>query len=165
MNVQKTPLLGPQDMFTRLVEGYVNQLKEEIEDSPDRSTALQITEEKISDRIVQGIKRRMEAEGYIVQGPAPNLICRMILVVSEPEPDTREVAIERFRSYVWESIKWACIRERVEFPYKIEGIRSKPENVRVVLRELQELGWKTSYCVDANHVIIDCPPESFVENE
>lgn len=165
MNVEKTPLFAPQTMFKRLVTFYVNQLKEEIENSSKRRTALQITEEKLSDRIVQGIKRRMEAEGYIVQGPEPNLICRMILVVSEPEPDAREVAIEQFRSYVWESIKWTCVRQRAEFPHKIEVVRSKPEDIRVVLSELQELGWKTSYCEDANHVTIDCPPESFVEQE
>lgn len=94
----------------------------------------------------QRIKRRMV--GYIV-GPAPNLSCRMILVVTELEPDARK----------------SCTREPAEFPYKIEIYQSNPENIRMVLRELQKLGWKTSYCVDADHTTIDCQPESFVERD
>lgn len=155
--VEKTPLLGPQDMFTQLVNTYVIRLKREIDHNPKRSTALQITEENISDRIVQSIKIQMEAEGYLVEGPAPNLICRMILVVREPEPDSREVAIEAFRSYVWEEIQWSFVNDRVEFPHKIKIYRSKPEDIRVVLRELRKLGWKVSYRTGADHITIDCP--------
>lgn len=83
MKVEKTALLGPQDLFSELVTCYVNRLKQEIRQDPRKTTALEITEEKLSDRIVQGVKKRLEAEGYVVNGPAPNLICRMILLVSE----------------------------------------------------------------------------------
>lgn len=155
--VKTTPLFDPQAMFTRLINTYVNRLKDEIDHTPKRSTALQITEENLSDRIVQGIKRQMEAEGYLVEGPAPNLICRMILIVREPAPDSREVAIEEFRSYVWEEIQWSFVNARVEFPHKIKVYRSKPEDIRVVLRELRKLGWKVSYRTGADHITIDCP--------
>lgn len=162
MNVEKTPVIGPEAMFNDLVTAYVNYLKEEIRQDPKKTAALQITEQKLSDTLVQGVKRRMEAEGYIVQGPAPNLICRMILLVSEPQPDPQEVAIERFRSYVWNEIKRACVRAHVEFPLKIKLYGgAQPEHIRVVLRELRGCGWKAYYRTGANYVSINCPPESF----
>ncbi|MBX9573878.1 MAG: hypothetical protein K2X77_33595 [Candidatus Obscuribacterales bacterium] len=164
MEVKKTALIGPQALFNGLVATYVNVLKEAISQDPHKKAALQITEERLSDEIVQGVKRRMEAEGYIVEGPAPNLICRMILLVSERQPDPREVAIERFRSYVWSGIKSACVRDRVEFPHKIDLYSdAQPDHIRVVLRELRRRGWKASYRTGAKYITVDRPSQSFTQ--
>lgn len=164
MEVKKTALIGPQALFNGLVTTYVNKLKEEIRHDSDRRAALQIYEEGLSDRIVQGIKRRMQAEGYVVVGPAPNLICRMILQVSEPKPDPRKVAIEVFRSHVWEEIKWACVTARVKFPHKIVVYRgTQPDHIRVVIRELRRCGWKATYRSGAHFITVGCPPESFTQ--
>lgn len=164
MKVEKTALVGPQALFSRLVTYYVNHLKEEIRQDPQKTAALQITEEKLSDRIALGVKRRMEAEGYVVIGPAPNLICRMILLVSEPQPDPREIAIERFRSYVWNDIKRACLRVNAEFPLKIDLYSgAEPDHIRVVLKELRQLGWKATYRTEAKYITVTCPPDSFTQ--
>lgn len=163
MKVEKTAMFGPEILFSSLVDTYVDELKKECESNRrsgrKKPACLNITEEKLSDRIVQEVKRKLEADGYLVEGPDINLICQFIMLVHEPEADQQEVAIEKFRSYAWHKINWACLHAR-SFPHRINVYRdTQDEHIRVVLRELRRLGWKAYYRKGAEYFTVDFPSE------
>lgn len=157
MHIQKTEMISPAALLQSMVCKIANELKvswaEAKASNFPKKVVLNVG--KLSPEIVARVKSKLEGEGYLVEGPGMNMVCELIILVSEPEPEKHEVLIERFRKYVWENIEIVMLRGG-SFPHRIKIYPgAAPEHVRVVLRELRAVNWQARYRTGSDYFTVN----------